>query len=54
MRLGILIVLIVVGVLVGGLFILRTTARSGMPDQEVLKRAKEHADQLSASEDKDR
>jgi DUF2897 family protein len=54
MRLGILIVLIVIAVLVGGLFVLRTTARMGMPDQEVLKRAKERADQASASEDKDR
>ena len=54
MRLGILIVLIVVVALVGGLFVLRTTARMGMPGQEVLRRAKERADKASASEDKDR
>ena len=51
MRLGILVVLIVVAVLVGGLFVLRTTARMGMPSQEVLKRAKDRADKASASED---
>jgi Protein of unknown function (DUF2897) len=51
---GILIVLIVVAVLVGGLLALRTTARTGMPDAEVLKRAKERADRARASEDDER
>jgi hypothetical protein len=51
---GILIVLIVVAVLVGGLLALRTSARTGMPDAEVLKRAKERADKARTSEDDER
>jgi hypothetical protein len=54
MRVGILIVLIVVAVLVGGLFVLRSTARTGMPDQDVLKRAKDRARENDKSDDTQR
>jgi hypothetical protein len=54
MRPGILIVLIVVVVLVGGLFVLRSTARTGMPDQDVLKRAKDRARKNDKSDDTQR
>ncbi len=54
MRVGILIVLIVVAVLVGGLFVLRSTARTGMPDQDVLKRAKDRARENDQSDDTQR
>jgi hypothetical protein len=50
----IIIVLLVVAVLVGGLFVLRSTARTGMPDEDVLKRAKERARQEQAKEDAER
>jgi hypothetical protein len=48
---SILIVALVVAVLAGGLLVLRSTARSGMPDEEVLKRAKQRAERARADED---
>jgi Protein of unknown function (DUF2897) len=50
----IIIILLVVAVLVGGLFVLRSTARTGMPDEDVLKRAKERARQERAKEEAER
>jgi hypothetical protein len=38
---------------VGGLLSLRSSARTGMPDEDVLKRAKERAKQLEQSEKND-
>jgi hypothetical protein len=47
---AIIIIAVVVAVLVGGLLTLRSSARTGMPGEDVLKRAKERAKQLEQSE----
>jgi hypothetical protein len=47
---AVIIIVIVVAVLVGGLLTLRSSARTGMPSDDVLKRAKERAKQLEQSE----
>jgi flagellar basal body-associated protein FliL len=46
----IIIIVIVVGALVGGLLTLRSSARTGMPGEDVLKRAKERERQIEQSE----
>jgi hypothetical protein len=40
---GLLIILLVVGVLVGGLLVLRSSRGTGMPDKDVLERAARRA-----------
>jgi hypothetical protein len=51
---SIIIVALVIGVLVGGLLTLRSTGRSGMPNDEVLKRAaKRGREQAAAEENED-
>jgi flagellar basal body-associated protein FliL len=46
----IIIIVIVVGALVGGLLTLRSSARTGMPGEDVLKRAKEREREIEQSE----
>jgi hypothetical protein len=46
----VIIIVIVLGVLVGGLLTLRSSARTGMPDEDVLRRAKERERQLQREE----
>ena len=41
------------GFLVGGLLTLRNSARTGMPDEDVLRRAKEREKQLQQAEKDD-
>jgi hypothetical protein len=48
-----IIITIVIVFLVGGLLRLRSSARTGMPSEDVLKRATERAKQLEKSEKKD-
>ncbi len=48
-----LIIIAVVGLLVGALMALRSSAKTGMPSQEVLDRARRHARELEAEEKKD-
>jgi uncharacterized membrane protein YciS (DUF1049 family) len=52
----ILIIGLVMAVLIGGLLTLRSSARSGMPDAETLKRAanREREQETKDSADKDR
>lgn len=50
---GIIIVILVVCALVGGILTLRSTRNSGMPNQDVLDRAKERAKAQDAK-DKDK
>ena len=50
---AIIIIVLVVAVLVGGLLTLRSSGRSGMPDDEVLKRAAKRAREQAADEDRD-
>ena len=53
---ALLIIAVVVGVLVGGLMTLRRSARTGMPDEQVLKRTADRAREQAAKDqaDKDR
>jgi len=47
---AIVIVALVVGVLVGGLLVLRSRGAMGMPDADVMERAKKRAREQAASE----
>ncbi|MEP6884003.1 MAG: DUF2897 family protein [Gammaproteobacteria bacterium] len=47
---AILIIVLAVGAIVGGLLTLRNSGRSGMPNDEVLKRATKHARELDAED----
>jgi hypothetical protein len=47
---AIIIIVIVVGALVAGLLSLRSSARTGMPGEDVLKRAKEREKRLQETE----
>jgi uncharacterized membrane protein len=51
---ALVIVVVVVAVLVGGLLTLRTTRRTGMPSEDVLKRAADRAREQSAKDEADR
>ena len=50
---AIIIIVLVMAVLVGGLLTLRNSGRSGMPDDEVLKRAAKHAREQAAAEEQE-
>jgi len=49
---ALLIILLVVGVVVGGLLTLRSSRNVGMPDADVLERAKKRARELKDVEEK--
>ena len=51
---GLIIVVVVIAVLVGGLLTLRSTRRSGMPGEDVLKRAANRAREQSAKDEAER
>ena len=51
---GILIFAVVFALIVAGLLTLRRSGRTGMPDEEVLKRAAKRAREQSAKDDADR
>jgi FtsZ-interacting cell division protein ZipA len=51
---AIVIVVVVIAVLVGGLLTLRSTRRSGMPGEDVLKRAADRAREQSAKDEAER
>ena len=50
MSTAIIIIVIVLGLLIGTLMGLRGSAKTGMPSEEVLKRATQHARELDAQE----
>jgi hypothetical protein len=50
MTTAIIVAIIVVAFVVGGILKLRTTARSGMPSQDVLERATRRARELEEAE----
>jgi hypothetical protein len=51
---AIIIIVVVVGVLIGGLLTLRSSGRSGLPNDAVLKRAAQRArEQAAADQDED-
>jgi hypothetical protein len=47
---AVIIIIVVVVFLVGGIFALRSSARTGMPPQDVLDRATQRARKLDAAE----
>ena len=51
---ALVIIVVVVAVLVGGLLTLRSTRRSGMPGEDVLKRAANRAREQSAKDEAER
>ncbi len=51
---AIIIIVIVMGVLVGGLMRLRSSARTGVPGEDVLKRARQRELDLEAKEKSDK
>jgi hypothetical protein len=51
---ALIIVALVIAVLVGGLLTLRSSRRSGMPSEDVLKRAAGRAREQSAKDEADR
>jgi len=51
---GILILGLVIALIVGGLLTLRRSGQTGMPDEEVLKRAAKRAREQSAKDDAER
>jgi hypothetical protein len=50
----VIIIVLVLGVLVGGLLRLRSSARTGVPDEDVLKRARQRELDLEAQEKSDK
>jgi uncharacterized membrane protein (DUF106 family) len=50
---AIVIIVLVVGVIVGGLLVLRNSTTVGMPSDEVMNRAKKRARELAAAEKDD-
>jgi hypothetical protein len=48
-----IVIIVVVAALIGGLLTLRSTRSAGMPDKDVLDRAKERAREQSAKDDKE-
>ena len=50
---GIVIIVLVVAALIGGILTLRSTRSAGMPDKEVLDRAKTRAREQDAKDDAD-
>jgi uncharacterized protein YpmB len=50
----IIIIVVVIAVLGGGLLTLRSSRRTGMPSDEVLKRAADRARQQAAKDEADR
>ena len=50
---AIIIIVLVVGALVGGLLTLRSSARTGMPSEDVIARAKEREKSQQAKDEKD-
>jgi hypothetical protein len=50
---AIIIIILVVGALIGGLMVLRTSGRAGMPDDAVLRRTAKRAGEQAAADDKE-
>jgi hypothetical protein len=51
---AIIIIVVVVAVLLGGMFVLRSSRNTGMPDKDVLKRAADRARQQAAKDEAER
>jgi hypothetical protein len=51
---AIIIFIVIIAVLVGGMLTLRTSRRTGMPSEDVLKRATERANEQAKQDDANR
>jgi len=51
---AVIIVIVVIAVLLGGMLTLRSSGRTGMPSEDVLKRAAERARKQAAQDEADR
>jgi hypothetical protein len=51
---AIIIIIVVVAVLLGGLLVLRSSRNTGMPSEDVLKRAADRARQQAAKDEAER
>ena len=51
---AIVIFIIVIAILFGGMLALRSSRRTGMPSEDVLKRASQHAREQAAKDDAER
>ena len=51
---AIIIIVVVIAVLLGGILTLRSSGRTGMPSEDVLKRAAERARKQAAQDEADR
>jgi Protein of unknown function (DUF2897) len=51
---AVIIIIVVIAVLLGGMLTLRSSGRSGMPSEDVLKRAAERARKQAAQDEADR
>ena len=51
---AVIIFIIVIAVLFGGMLVLRSSRRTGMPDEDVLKRASQRAREQAAKDDAER
>jgi len=47
---AIIVIVLVMAAVFGGLFVLRNSSRTGMPDDSVLRRAQKRARELAATE----
>jgi FtsZ-interacting cell division protein ZipA len=50
---ALVIIIVVLAVLIGGLFTLRSTRSAGMPNKDVMDRAKERERQQAAKDEKE-
>jgi hypothetical protein len=51
---AIIIIVVVIAILVGGMLTLRSSRNTGMPSEDVLKRATKRADEQAAKDEADR
>jgi FtsZ-interacting cell division protein ZipA len=51
---AIIIIIVVIAILVGGMLTLRSSRNTGMPSEDVLKRATKRADEQAAKDEADR
>jgi hypothetical protein len=51
---AIIIIIVVAAVLIGGMLVLRSSRNTGMPSEDVLKRAAERARQQAAKDEAER
>jgi uncharacterized membrane protein len=51
---AVIVIIVVIAILLGGMLALRSSRRTGMPSEDVLKRAKERAREQAAKDEAER